>query len=95
MNIDFGNSGNLEDLPPIFLGSGSPYLSPFLGSLSPEQQGSYEDFDDFILEQVPFRSDGAAFEYENPLIDEDLFLDHEQQILEAVTPLEEMQDIKP
>lgn len=50
MNIDFGNSGNLEDLPPIFLGSGSPYLSPFLGSLSPEQQGSYEDFDDFILE---------------------------------------------
>ena len=50
MNIDLGNSGNYEDLPPIFTCQGSPYLSPFLGSLSPEQHGSHEDIDDFKLE---------------------------------------------
>lgn len=59
MNIDLGNSGNFEDLSPLFLYQGSPYLSPLMGSLSPEQHASYEDIDDFRLEQEPFKSDGA------------------------------------
>ena len=71
MNINLDHSGNFEDLPDLFLRDGSPYVSPFMGSLSLQFHGSNEELESFKLENNIDPIGGAELGYENLLINEE------------------------